>query len=43
MALIEDSTRIKTLSNGKWNVALVNLEKLARACKVSMLELFRGI
>jgi transcriptional regulator with XRE-family HTH domain len=38
-----DRTYIGGIERGERNVALVNLEKIARAFKVSMLDLFRGI
>lgn len=37
-----DRTYIGGIERGERNVALVNIEKIARALKVSLSELFRG-
>jgi len=38
-----DRTYVGGIERGERNVALVNIEKLARALKVSLSELFRGV
>lgn len=38
-----DRTYIGSIERGERNVALVNIEKIARALKVSLSELFRGM
>lgn len=38
-----DRTYIGGVERGERNVALINIEKIARALKVSLSELFRGI
>jgi len=38
-----DRTYVGGIERGERNVALVNIEKLARALKISLSELFRGV
>ena len=38
-----DRTYIGGIERGERNVALVNIEKIAKALRISLLELFRGI
>ena len=38
-----DRTYIGGIERGERNVALVNIEKIARALKLSLLELFRSV
>jgi transcriptional regulator with XRE-family HTH domain len=38
-----DRTYVGGIERGERNVALVNIEKLARALKISLFELFRGV
>jgi transcriptional regulator with XRE-family HTH domain len=38
-----DRTYVEGIERGERNVALVNIEKLARALKISLSELFRGV
>jgi len=38
-----DRTYIGGIERGERNVALVNVEKIARAFRISLRELFRGI
>jgi len=38
-----DRTDVGGIERGERNVALVNIEKLARALKISLSELFRGV
>jgi transcriptional regulator with XRE-family HTH domain len=38
-----DRTYIGGIERGERNVALVNIEKIARALKVSLAELFSGV
>jgi transcriptional regulator with XRE-family HTH domain len=38
-----DRTYIGGIERGERNVALVNIQKIARALKISMSELFRGL
>ena len=38
-----DRTYVGGFERGERNVALVNIEKLARALKISLSELFRGV
>jgi len=38
-----DRTYVGGIERGERNVALVNIEKLARALRVSLSELFRGV
>jgi len=38
-----DRTYIGGIERGERNVALVNIEKIARAFKLSLSELFRGV
>ncbi len=38
-----DRTYIGGIERGERNVALVNIEKIARALRVSISELFRGV
>jgi len=38
-----DRTYIGGIERGERNVALVNIEKIARALKISLNELFRGV
>jgi transcriptional regulator with XRE-family HTH domain len=38
-----DRTYIGGIERGERNVALVNIERIARALKVSLSELFRGV
>jgi len=38
-----DGTYIGGIERGERNVALVNIEKLARALKISLSELLRGV
>jgi transcriptional regulator with XRE-family HTH domain len=38
-----DRTYIGGIERGERNVALVNIEKIARALKISLPELFRGV
>ncbi len=38
-----DRTYIGGIERGERNVALINIEKLARALKISLSELFRGV
>jgi transcriptional regulator with XRE-family HTH domain len=38
-----DRTYIGGIERGERNVALINIEKIARALKISLLELFRGV
>lgn len=38
-----DRTYVGGIERGERNVALVNLEKLARALKISLSELFRSV
>jgi transcriptional regulator with XRE-family HTH domain len=38
-----DRTYVGGIERGERNVALVNIEKLAKALKISLSELFRGV
>lgn len=38
-----DRTYIGGIERGERNVALINIEKIATALKLSVLELFRGV
>jgi transcriptional regulator with XRE-family HTH domain len=38
-----DRTYVGGIERGERNLALVNIEKLARALKISLSELFRGV
>ena len=38
-----DRTYIGGIERGERNVALVNIEKIARALRISLSELFRGV
>jgi transcriptional regulator with XRE-family HTH domain len=38
-----DRTYIGGIERGERNLALVNIEKIARALRLSLLELFRGV
>jgi transcriptional regulator with XRE-family HTH domain len=38
-----DRTYIGGIERGERNVALVNIEKIAKALKISLRELFRGV
>jgi transcriptional regulator with XRE-family HTH domain len=38
-----DRTYIGGIERGERNVALVNIEKIAKALRISLLELFRGV
>ena len=38
-----DRTYVGGIERGERNVALVNIEKLARALRISLSELFRGV
>jgi transcriptional regulator with XRE-family HTH domain len=38
-----DRTYVGGIERGERNVALINIEKLARALKISLFELFRGV
>jgi len=38
-----DRTYVGGIERGERNVALVNIEKLARALKIPLSELFRGV
>jgi transcriptional regulator with XRE-family HTH domain len=38
-----DRTYMGGIERGERNVALVNIEKIAKALKISLLELFRGV
>lgn len=38
-----DRTYVGGIERGERNVALINIEKLAKALKVSLFELFRGV
>ena len=38
-----DRTYVGGIERGERNVALINIEKLARALKISLSELFRGV
>jgi transcriptional regulator with XRE-family HTH domain len=38
-----DRTYVGGIERGERNVALANIEKLARALKISLSELFRGV
>jgi transcriptional regulator with XRE-family HTH domain len=38
-----DRTYVGGIERGERNVALVNIEKLGRALKISLSELFRGV
>jgi len=38
-----DRTYVGGIERGGRNVALINIEKLARALKISLSELFRGV
>jgi len=38
-----DRTYVGGIERGERNVALVNIEKIARALKLSLSELFRGV
>jgi len=38
-----DRTYLGGIERGERNVALVNIEKIARALKISLNELFRGV
>jgi transcriptional regulator with XRE-family HTH domain len=38
-----DRTYIGGIERGERNVALVNIEKIAQALKISLAELFRGV
>jgi transcriptional regulator with XRE-family HTH domain len=38
-----DRTYVGGIERGERNVALVNIEKIARALRISLSELFRGV
>jgi len=38
-----DRTYVGGIERGERNVAIINIEKLARALKISLFELFRGV
>jgi len=38
-----DRTYVGGIERGERNVALINIEKLAKALKISLSELFRGV
>lgn len=38
-----DRTYVGGIERGERNVALINIEKIARAFRISVLELFRGV
>jgi transcriptional regulator with XRE-family HTH domain len=38
-----DRTYVGGIERGERNLALINIEKLARALKISLSELFRGV
>jgi len=38
-----DRTYVGGIERGEWNVALVNIEKIAKTLRISMSELFRGV
>ncbi len=38
-----DRTYVGGIERGERNVALINIEKLAKALKIPLLELFRGV
>lgn len=37
-----DRTYISSVENGKRNISIVNIEKIANALRISMYEFFRG-
>ena len=37
-----DRTYINSVENGKRNISIVNIEKIANALRISMYEFFRG-